>query len=516
MELVYLDYLLILAYLLLLAFIIFRYAAGEKKFPDFFNAGGNLHWIWIAVSLLGTNIQIEYILASAANGFTHGLAFGSFEWIGSFVLIGTALYIVPFFLRAGVLTLPEYLEYRYDKNLRRIYAGLFIIVNLLMIILILNVSAIFIEKLFDIKRELTIVTVPVIGGMIIYAGGLKVKLRLDLIVISFFLIAGIALSVFCFIKTGGIKNFFDHADGKLAGIYPMENKDLPWTGVFLGGLWLTCTFYFAFFPPIAQGFLASNSLSEAQKGLLFTATVKLLLPFIMILPGIVGYELFSDQITHPDFTLPVVIKNVVPIGLQGLILAGYIGTLFTTYNSFLNSTSTIFTLDILGITKKLHKEGIDLVGISRKFIPVFVGLSVIIGIIFKPTDVIFHYSQLLIAAVAPLVTAIFLFALFSRKTPTFAAYICTLVGFPLFFGLKMLLESGSIKWLPSISLLNLSGIVFLMLFGLMGILRIAFPLKERVVVPERIKVKFERNLAVVIWSIFILTLIISIYSILIN
>jgi solute:Na+ symporter, SSS family len=159
MELVYIDYLLILAYLLLLAFIIFKYAAGQKKFPDFFNAGGNLHWIWIAVSLLGTNIQIEYILASAANGFTHGLAFGSFEWIGSFVLIGTALYIVPYFLRAGVLTLPEYLEYRYDKNLRRIYAAVFIVVNLLMIILILNVSAIFIEKLFDIKRELTIVTV---------------------------------------------------------------------------------------------------------------------------------------------------------------------------------------------------------------------------------------------------------------------------------------------------------------------------------------------------------------------
>lgn len=503
---VYIDYFLIFCYLLLLFFIVIKYAKGKTNFSDFFKSGGNLHWIWIAVSLLGTNIQIEYIIASASNGFSYGMALGSFEWIGAIVLIFTALYIVPYFLTAGVSTLPEYLEYRYGRSLRLVYAILFILVNLTMIMLILNSSATFLENLFGIYKEITIVTVTVIGGMIIYSGGMKVKLRLDLVVICCFIVAGMAMLIFCFVKTDGLKNFYEHSDGKLRGIFPADHKILPWTDALTGGLWMTAIFYFGFFPPIAQSFLTSNSLSEAQKGLMFASCVKMLLPFIMIVPGIVGYELFAEQITNPDFALPVVIKNVVPLGLQGLILAGYIGTLFTTYSSFLQSTATIFALDILGGVTTRNPGTDALVVKARKAIPAFVLISICFGAIFKPSEAIFSYSQMVMTCVSPIAATVFLFAIFSRKTPAIAAHICTYAGFPLFFLIHSEMD---------ITRLNKALLLFAILSITMLTFRILFPLGESVTMPEKLKVKFERNLAVVIWGIFILTIGASIYAILI-
>lgn len=501
MELSYLDYSLILVFLFVLAVVFIRNVSGGiSGFSDFFKGGGNLHWIWIAVSLLGTNIQIEYILASASNGFSYGIALGSFEWIGSFVLIITAIYIIPYFLTTGVTTLPEYLEYRYDRPLRLIYAVVFMIINFVMIILILNSSSIFLEKLFGIHREVTIIGVAIVGGVIIYLGGMKGKLRLDLIVICSFLVAGVIMLVFSLIETDGIKNFSDHSDGRLKAILPADNKILPWTG--LSGVWVTAMFYFGFFPPIAQAFLVSNSLSEAQKGLLFASSVKLFLPFIMIIPGIVGYELFASQIEHPDFTLPVVIQNIIPSGIQGIILAGYIGTLFTTYNSFLNSSASIFTLDILAKVNKNSPPKDEHIRLFRRFIPVFVIMSILFGTVFKPTEEIFHYSQLLINYFAPIIASVFVFAIFSRRTPSIAAYASTITGIPLFY------FTDSALGLP---LLDTSALVFVLLCGMMGAIRVFYGLESKVILPEKLKVKFERNLAVVIWGIFILTCGTSIY-----
>lgn len=505
MNAVTLDYFLIIAFLLLLTYIFLKNVVGIKAVNDIFKGGRNLRWIWIAVSLLGTNIQIEYILASASNGFTHGLALGSFEWMGSIALLYTAIYIVPFFLSSGVLTLPEYLEYRYGRKLRMIYSVIFMLVNLVMIMLILNSSATFLDKLFGIHPELTIIAVSVVGGVIIYLGGMKGKLKLDMVVIFTFLASGLAVLIFCFVKTGGIDHFHAHADGRLTSLFPADAKVLPWTSV-VAGLTVTATFYHAFLPPIAQSFLAADSLSEAQKGLMFASTVKLLLPFILIVPGIIGYELFSTQISHPDFALPVVIQNVVPAGLRGLILTGYIGTLFTTYNSFLNSTSTIFTLDLYGKVTRDNPPTEKLIAVKQKFIPVFVIISILLGTVFKPSEVIFSYSQMLITHIAPMTTCVFLFALFSRRTPPAAAYVSTVLGIPLMFFFH--------SWLKlDLPMLNLSAITFLILAVMMGGIRFFFPLKEKVIMPEKLKVKFERNLIVVIWGIFILSVTAAIYVI---
>ncbi|WMJ72344.1 sodium/solute symporter [Cytophagaceae bacterium ABcell3] len=505
MKAVLLDYFLIIAFLLLLTYIFFKKIVGIKSSKDFFKAGGNLFWVWIAVSVLGTNIQIEYILASASNGFSHGLAMGSFEWIGAFVLIFVAIYIVPYFLRAGVHTLPEYLEYRYGRNLRLVFSFLFVSINLMMLMLILNSSATFLEKLFDIRREATIVTVAILGGIVIYFGGMKGKLRLDLIVISSFLISGLAILIFCFIETEGVKNFYDNADGRLEGIFAADDKNLPWTGVF-SGLWVTSIFYFGFFPPIAQSFLASNSLSEAQKGLLFVSSLKLMLPFILIIPGIVGYELFADQITHPDFTLPIVIQNVAPVGVQGFILAGYIGTLFTTYNSFLNSTASILSLDVFSKVTVDSPPDHKQVLIFKKIIPLIVVVSMVFGAVFQPSDNIFRYSQMLINGSAPVIATVFLFAIFSRKTPSIAAYIVTILGYPVYFFIEKKFD------LPS---LNVSFWSFGLLATFMLLARVAVPLNKKAIIPEIGNIKFERNLAVIIWGIFILTMGASIYAILI-
>jgi len=505
MTFTFVDYLLIILFFLVIAYIIFKELKTKPSHSDFFNAGGRLTWLMIGASILGTNVAFAYIMNCSSNGFAVGLAYGSYEWTASLIILMVALYIAPQFLRIGILTLPEYLEYRFNKISRIFMAVIFLMSQLGIIIIMMYYNGAFMKYLWGIPNIITISFIAFIGGAIIYSGGMLSKIRLDMMVIFLFFVSGFILLILCLLKVEGISRFIHLAGGRLEVALPANHSKLPWTSVFIGGLWLMHIQYWAFYQPIAQTVVASATLSEAQKGLLFAATAKIVTPFLMIMPGIIGYELYASQITSVDDVLPFVIKKVAPTGLGGIILIGYISTMFTTFTGHLNATVVVFTKDIFPYLAPVKLRSMDTIQIARISTLVIAILSIVISYYLVPEGGFFKFTELTLLMVAPVSTTVFLFAIFSRRTSSLAAIVTMVAGIPLFFILKSFIE---------MSLLNISGITFLVLCGLMGIMRIIAPLSVPVIMPEKFAIKFERNLIVEIWGIFIIVAILAIYALL--
>jgi solute:Na+ symporter, SSS family len=492
---------------LFLIFLIYLFITGFRNAgsSQYYNAGGKLPWFTICASIMGANITFEYILSSAANGFTTGLAYASFEWGASFVIIFTALYFIPKFMQVGILTLPEYLEHRYSKNVRTLTSVFFILTQFGMMVPILHANAIFLEKMFMVPKAVTIIFVAVFSGAIIYSGGLGSKVKLDKVVFILFLISALSVLYFSLRSTEGIHVFMENAHGRLKVILPSSHPVVPWTSVLIGGLWVLHVHYWTFFQPIAQTALASESLSETQKGFLAVASFKLFTPFLMIIPGIVAYEWLDAKVVDNDLALPGLLMFILPKGIiTGVIAVGYMATMFSSYASYLNATSNICSLDIVQTFIPAETRQEKSVMITRICTVAFIILSVTAAVTFETKGALFNYTQIIFACVTPISTSIFLFAIFSRKTPSVAPVVVLLTGIPLFFILKEHL---------TLSVINLSGLTFLILSAFMGICRIAVPLKNRVEMPEKFAVKFERNLIVVIWSIFVLTAVFALYTI---
>ncbi|MFN3405942.1 MAG: sodium:solute symporter family transporter [Cytophagaceae bacterium] len=497
------DYFLFGLFFAFIFYLIYEGSAKRLVTSHYFNAGGKLSWFLIGASFLGTNISFEYIFNSAANGFTVGLAFGSYEWMASFIMIIVAIYILPYFLRIGVLTLPEYLQHRFNKSTRLLMAILFVGLQTGMLIPILNSNAMFVEALWGIPGIYTILFISLCGGAIIISGGLKTKIKLDAVVVILFLFSSVVLLMFCFHETGGITNFINIAGDRLNIIQPSTHQSIPWTSVFLGGLWVLHVKYWAFFQPIAQTALASASLSESQKGFLFAASVKVLIPFLLIIPGIIGYELYASEITVPQFTLTTLISKVAPASLAGIIILGYVGTMFATYTGYLNATSVILSLDIGSSVFKNQSEK-QILRRTRITSLLIIGISICLAVIFSSTGNLFDLTLNILLSVTPVSTTVFLFAIFSKKTPAFAANISIIAGIPVFF---------LVRHFVNLSLLDVSGLTFLILSAFMLLNRIVFALPSDVVLPEKFAVKFERNLLVEIWGIFLVASVFTIYAI---
>lgn len=503
MELHLVDHILISLFVLFIVLVIYRGFRNGVTDPGFLNAGGKLHWLTICASIIGTNIAFEYILSSAGNGYSVGFAYASYEWGAIIIMIISALYFIPKFIQIGVLTLPEYLEHRFNKKARFLMAILFVCMQFGMLLPSLLANSIFLEKVFFIPRIVTIGAIALVGSLILVAGGMRSKLRVDVVVFFLFIITSIIILTAGFIKLEGLNNFVELADDKLNVLLPMDHEVLPWTSVFIGGLWIVHVKYWAFLQPIAQTALASGSLSQTQKGYLAAATMKLITPVFIIVPGIMAYEMYGTEIVSQDMAFPVFIQNTIPGYLSGFIAITYLGIMITCYMGYLNATAVILSLDIVNPAFKSFGIVKDRILITRLSTFVLMVLSIIMTYYLKLNGTIFEITQTLLLSITPISSSVFLFAIFSRKTPSFAPIIVMIIGIPAFFAVK--------AWL-SVSMLDVSGITFVILAGFIGLSRVFFPLGKSVLMPEKYAVKFERNLAVTIWSIFILTSLLGLYS----
>ncbi len=443
----------------------------EESSEDYFLAGRNLSWWLIGVSLIASNISTEHFVGMAGRGYELGLAIASYEWMAAVTLVLVAIFFLPAFLKAGIYTMPEYLEYRYDTTARMIMAGFMMLAYVLVALAsVLYAGALALESIFAVDILWGIWLIGIIAGAYTVYGGLTAVVWSDLIQGIALLLGGILVTILGFQAIGGIGPFVEAAGGKLSTVLPWNHPEMPWVAVFIGGLWIPNLFYWGLNQFITQRTLGAKDLAEGQRGIFLAAALKLLIPFIIVFPGIMAAELYPEQISMADQAYPVMIREILPVGLTGIMFAALFGALMSSVDSMLNSAATIFTMDLYKRLWKGDEESHHYMIVGR----IATGVLALVACLWAPLVAnmgsVFQYIQMFWGFVSPGIVAVFLFGLFSPKTPPLAANGAMVLGIPIY---------GLLLWfLPNVAFLHHMMITFLLLAAYMGTLTVTQPLDE--------------------------------------
>ena len=457
----------------------------EKTSEDYFLAGRGLSWWLIGFSLIAANISTEqFVGMSGAGAGSAGMAIASYEWIASIGLVFVAIFFLPRFLRIGIYTIPEYLEYRYNPTARAIMAFYTMVIYIAVTIsAVVYSGGLTIYTIFGINLTASIWIIGAIAAFYVTCGGLKAVAWADLFLGSALIAGGAIVMVFGFREVGGVQHFFNTNSDKLHMILPADHSVLPWTALVIG-LWIPNFYYWGLNQYITQRTLAAKSLKQGQLGILFAASLKLLIPFIIVIPGIMALQLYKNQLTGEgnttDAAYPLLIKNLIPVGLRGFMFAAIAGAVMSSLASMLNSASTIFTMDLYKRHFKKDASQHSLVTMGRITTIVFV----IIGCLIAPQlgnpkfEGIFNYIQEFQGFISPGILAAFAFGMIFKRTPAPAAVAALALNVPVY---------GILYWLGSgkIAFLNRMAITFGLLIAIMAAITIIKPLKEPKVMPVR-------------------------------
>ncbi len=472
------DYIVFLVYFVVVAgYGIWIYnrkkkAAGDSK--DYFLAEGSLTWWAIGASLIASNISAEQFIGMSGSGFKMGLAIASYEWMAAATLVVVAVFFMPVYLKNKIYTMPQFLQQRYNGTVAMIMAVfwllLYVVVNLTSI---LYLGALAISSLSG--NNLTVCMYALaIFAVVITLGGMKVIGYTDIIQVFFLILGGLVTTYLALnmvaVKFGttGVFNGFglmvSHAGDHFHMILKKDNPnylDLPGLTVLLGGLWIANLNYWGCNQYITQRALGAD-LPTARSGILFAAFLKLLMPVIVVLPGIAAYVLyqqgdFSTQLlqngeVNPDKAYSVLL-NFLPEGLKGLAFAALTAAVVASLAGKANSIATIFSLDIY--KKKINPDAEEdrIVTVGK----ITVVVAMLIAIIIAPLMGIdkkggFQYIQEYTGFVSPGVFAMFIMGFFWKKTTSSAALFATIGGFVFSLFLKFLPTHADLSGLASVGL----------------------------------------------------------------
>jgi len=456
-----LDYTIFLGYAILILGVglwVSRDKKGHQKTAeDYFLASKSLPWWAIGASLIAANISAEQFIGMSGAGFASGLAVASYEWMSAITLIIVGKYFLPVFIQKGIYTIPEFVEKRYSTNLKTILAvfwiALYVFVNLTSV---LYLGSLAIETIMGIPMMYAAIALALFAAAYSLYGGLSAVAWTDVIQVAFLVLGGLVTTFLALNKVSGGEGMFaglqavyEAVPERFAMILDKSNpqyKNLPGIGVLVGGLWVANLYYWGFNQYIIQRTLAAKSLKEAQNGILFAAFLKLLIPFIVVIPGIAAYVMLNDpeilaslgeagaknppSPEQADKAYPWLLQFL-PTGLKGIAFAALAAAIVSSLASMLNSTSTIFTMDIYKqyINPKAgDKETVRTGRLSA-------GIALIIAIIMAPMlggiDQAFQFIQEYTGVVSPGILAVFLCGLFFRKTTNNAAIIGVLASIPI-------------------------------------------------------------------------------------
>jgi len=442
----------------------------EKDTKDYFLASKSLPWWAIGSSLIAANISAEQFIGMSGSGFAIGLAIASYEWMAAITLIIVGKFFLPIFIEKGLYTIPEFVEKRFSTNLKTILAifwvALFVFVNLTSV-LFLGGKAI--DTIMG-TGDGSLIMYSIIGLALIAAayslyGGLAAVAWTDVVQVALLIIGGLITSIIALNAVtpeggviAGLSHVYDTASDKFHMILTRDNPEfsnLPGIAVLVGGMWVANLYYWGFNQYIIQRTLAAKSLKEAQRGIAFAAFLKMIVPFIVVIPGIVAYVMFmqpegtaiipgvqeafmnTDGGINYDKSYPWLISVFIPTGLKGLVLAALVAAIVSSLASMLNSTSTIFTMDIYKpYIGKNSSEG-TLVRVGRISAAVALVTAVLLAPLLGSIPQMFQYIQEYTGLVSPGVLAVFIMGLFWKKTTNKAAIVGIILSIIVAFLLKM-------------------------------------------------------------------------------
>lgn len=502
-----LDTVLFIAFIAFVVGISLYASRKEDNTEDYFLAGRRLTWWLIGISLIASNISSEHFVGMSGQGFSLGLAIASYEWMAALALVVVGLVLLPKFLRTGIYTLPEFLEYRYNRNAKLVMACFMLAFYILVTMAtVLYSGALALQSIFGIKIINGIWLIGIIAGVYTVYGGLKAVVWSDLIQGITLLVVGLLVMFLAFQKVGGYDRFVELSDGKLHTVLPWNHPKMPWISVFFGGLWIQNLFYWGLNQFISQRTLGAKSLQDGQKGILFGATLKLLIPFIVVFPGIIAFELYRDQIVNPDGAYPFLIQRLLPSGLIGIMFAALFGAVMSTLDSLLNSATTIFTMDIYKpfINKNVSQKYLVQVG---RLVTVFL---VLVGCVWAPIvskfeGGLYFFLQVYWGFVIPGVVAVFFFGIIWKKVPAVAATWGMLLNIPI-YGICLLL-------MPNVSYLHHMEITFTIIALFILVITHLNPMNKPIEYPVRNEIQVTISNTVKVWSVLIIIATISLYII---
>ncbi|MEL0047751.1 MAG: sodium/solute symporter, partial [Gammaproteobacteria bacterium] len=439
------DIIIVGVYALALFFLaqwVSRSRGEDKNASDYFLAGKALPWWAIGASLIAANISAEQIIGMSGSGYAIGLAIASYEWMAAITLILVGKYLLPVFLRAEIYTMPQFLQQRYDHRVRLVMAffwlGVYVLVNLTSI---LWLGALAINTVTGVDLNLALLMLGVFAAGYSLYGGLKAVALTDIIQVVLLVLGGLLIAWILLdeISEGagiaaGFQLLMDRAPEKFDMILSPSNPhymSLPGLSVLIGGMWVMNVSYWGFNQYIIQRALAAKSIDEAQKGIAFAAFLKLLMPIIVVLPGIAVFVMGVD-ISAPDQAYPHAM-TLLPVGIKGLVFAALLAAIVSSLASMTNSISTIFTLDIFPSLNK-GESAANPVRIGRI---VALAAMVVAMITARPLlgnfDQAFQYIQEFTGFFTPGIVVIFMLGIFYAKTTATAALTAAIASAVLSF-----------------------------------------------------------------------------------
>ncbi len=455
------DYLIFIIYAFVILFVglyVSRTKKGKQKnAEDYFLAGKSLPWWAIGASLIAANISAEQFIGMSGSGFALGLAIASYEWMAAITLIIVGKYFLPVFIEKGLYTIPEFVEKRYSTTLKTLLAvfwiALYVFVNLASV---LYLGALALEGIMGIPMIYGVMGLAAFAAAYSLYGGLSAVAWTDVIQVVILILGGLVTTWIALDTVSGgagfmagLQHIYQEAPDRFVMILDASNpeyKNLPGLGVLVGGMWVANLYYWGFNQYIIQRTLAAKSLKESQKGILLAAFIKLLLPLIVVIPGIAAYVMVNDpQIMatlgeagmqnlptskNADKAYPWLLQFL-PTGFKGLAFAALTAAIVSSLASMLNSTSTIFTMDIY--KQYINKNATDKQTVNTGRISAAVALIVasFMAPLLGGIDQAFQFIQEYTGVVSPGILAVFMMGLFWKKTSNKGAIAGALFSIPI-------------------------------------------------------------------------------------
>jgi len=442
----------------------------QKDSQDYFLAGKSLTWWAIGASLIAANISAEQIIGMSGSGFAVGLAIATYEWMAALTLIIVGKFFLPIFIEKKIYTIPQYIEQRYNSTLKTILAVfwifLFIFVNLTTV-------------MFLGAKAIDTIMGTGDGGLMVYAiaglafiaaayslyGGLSAVAWTDIIQVVLLVAGGLITTIIALhhvTPDGGIFTGMSHvyhtAGDKFHMILDRSNPEfsnLPGIAVLIGGMWIANLYYWGFNQYIIQRTLAAKSLAESQKGIAFAAFLKMIIPLIVVIPGIIAYVMFTQQdgtmiidgvreaFTRADGTMnydkayPWLIASFVPVGLKGIVVAALTAAIISSLASMLNSTATIFTMDIYKPYFAREATEKRLVNVGRIVAVCALLIACFVAPMLSSLPQVFQYIQEYTGLVSPGILAVAILGLFWKKVNSRGAVWGAILSIPVALLLKV-------------------------------------------------------------------------------
>ena len=470
----------------------------------YFLGGRSLTGVVIAGSMLLTNISTEHLIGMNGSSYKNGFIIIAWEVTSSLALIFAALYFVPKYLKMGLITIPQFLESRFDNTTRTIVA-LFLIVSFVITLLpiVLYTGAINIESIFNISETfnisksqglwITVIAIGSLGAIYAFFGGLKAVAISDTINGYGLLIGGTAIPLIALFSIGdgniieGLMKVYNNNPEKF-NVIGTRDSVMPFEVLFTG-LIINQIYFWCMNQTIIQRALGAKSLIEAQKGLLFTGILKIIIPFIIVLPGVIGYYYFGDSLyENQDMIYPELIKKVLPLGLVGLFAAVIMGAVLSTFNSVLNSAATIFSIDFYKkhIDKNISENKLVKVGkLTTLILAIFA--IIVAPIMANAPDGLYQLLQKLNGIFFIPIASIMIAGFFTKSISAIAAKISLFVGLLFYINVTFIFESD-------IHFVHVWGIEFILNMVTMFVFSYIFPHKKK---EER---KSENHIELIEWK----------------